>query len=135
MLVHGEGLQMLTLNNITDILGIFAHYMNHILGSRLNGLNLSKNACILAMIECIYSVFLFITQVPLQMMKASPGDEESASQYFMSLVRLGRTVDQQQVARDLYKRFSKTPYLYWAIMSTVQQATEVWMHVLLSSWF
>lgn len=56
--------------------------------------------------------------------KANPGNEEITSQYFMSLVRCGRTIDQAAVARDMYKKFGKTPYLFWSIMSTVMQALK-----------
>eukprot|EP00042_Codosiga_hollandica_P044484 m.441145 g.441145 ORF g.441145 m.441145 type:complete len:285 (+) comp56795_c0_seq85:438-1292(+) len=65
-----------------------------------------------------------IMKVYERLSKAHPTHEEFASQYFMALVRVRDFRKQQQVARDMFKSFSKRPYLYWSIMSSVLQASD-----------
>ena len=61
----------------------------------------------------------------MQVWKHQPSNEEVACQYFMSLVRCRRPLQQQHVAREMAKKFSsKVQYQYWGIMSSIMQATE-----------
>ncbi|XP_028396566.1 N-alpha-acetyltransferase 25, NatB auxiliary subunit-like [Dendronephthya gigantea] len=55
--------------------------------------------------------------------KKSPQNEELSTHLFMSYVRTSQYKKQQQVAMNLYKKFQKNPYYFWAVMSCIMQAS------------
>ncbi|KAF8923010.1 N-acetyltransferase B complex non catalytic subunit-domain-containing protein [Dissophora ornata] len=57
--------------------------------------------------------------------KASPKNENLATQWFMSLARKLDYKGQQQAALLLHKNFQKTNYMFWAIMSITLQVRNV----------